>query len=133
MSQVTFRGTAIWDDSVWGRGRVFCAVVGGTERWAFEDYPQGDGRQAKDLGREPGTVQLILEYWWTTAERAAVRSGLNSLRGLAGTVVLPDGESFSDCVMTYRDTSRGDPAVEAGTAKRRGLVQLQFERTRADT
>lgn len=129
MATVTFAGTTIWDDSTSGIGPVESQVSDPVRAYAMESLIRGNGAVAKDLGLNPGSVNLALQYRVSSDELNTLLSALYALIGTTGTVTIPPGQSYSNCIMLNRASVRG-PATRdaAGTVKYPVTVFISFAR-----
>lgn len=131
MAVVTFAGTTIWNDTTTGRGRVLPTVSAPTRLREFVRPVRSNGLIAKDLGRAPGEVIVTMGFNLTSGEINTLRSSIDGLIGSAGTLAIPPGQSYTDCVLVRRVESRAHPVLDGGgSLVYRYSMTLEFVRLR---
>lgn len=130
-STVTFAGSQLWSDSSTGRGPIWRFRQGKLVRWAVIRIP-GEAKIAKNLGAEPGRLQLALNYWMTDSERASLETTLDGLVGTLGSLVVASNtgtETVTNCILVDRGDARaGVVFTPPSTTARQWQYFLTFEK-----
>lgn len=99
-SSVSFSGSTIWSNASGqtGVGVVNVARQLTGRRWMVKPLMAG-GNVANDLGSEPGGMALALDYHLDSSGISSLTSSLEGLADNYGSVVIPPGQTVTNCIM----------------------------------
>jgi len=117
MASVTFAGSTLWNDASTGIDRVQAIVQPGRRRWVLRDLPRGQGKVAKNLGKEPSYVIVPLSYVMSSNEYNTLAGVWDGIVSSAGTLAIPPGQSYANVILLDWRSVRGAPLSDAGTIR----------------
>lgn len=99
-ASVSFSGSTIWNNASGqtGVGSVNIARQLAGIRWDVAPLMAG-GSVAKNLGSEPGGLALALDYHLDTSGISSLTSALEGLTDNYGSLVIPPGQTITNCIM----------------------------------
>lgn len=109
MATIVFNGTTLWEDGAdkTGVGPVGISVVGASPRYEVSPLPKSSAKIVKNLGVDGGRVFVAARYVVTSAQYTTLLNLYASFADVVGTLTLPPGQNFTNCLLVSWAPSRG--------------------------
>lgn len=129
---LTLSGVTLWDNATTGLGTVEPSVTPSTPRRTLSPLPRTRTHIVKEHGGIGATIRLVCQYSLNTTQYNSLGITIQTAFGQTGSLVLPDGRSFSNVILlSVSEVSRGYERLNGGAATQRIAIQFEFFQVRA--